>query len=37
MKKHTWSLVLTTQRGFVNMVVAAPAPEAAIILDPIER
>jgi len=28
---------LTTQRGFVNMVVAAPAPEAAITLAPMGR
>lgn len=33
---HTWSLVFTTQRGFVAMVVAAPAPQAAIMLAPIE-
>jgi len=28
---------LTTQSGFVNKVVAAPAPAAATILDPTER
>ena len=32
----TWNLVLTTQRGFVAMVVAAPAPDAAIMLAPID-
>lgn len=36
-ERHTWSLVFTTQIGFVKMVVAAPAPEAAAILAPIER
>lgn len=30
----TWSLVLTTHSGFVAIAVAAPAPEAAIILAP---
>jgi len=37
LNKRTWSLVFTTQRGFVKIVVAAPAPEAAIMLAPIER
>lgn len=33
--RHTWSLVLTSQSGFVVTVVAAPAPEVVIILAPI--
>lgn len=30
-QKLTWSLVLTTHNGFVDIDVAAPAPAAAII------
>ena len=32
--KLTWSLVLTTHNGFVEIAVAAPAPAAATMLAP---
>lgn len=35
-REATWSLVLTTHKGFVTMVVVAPAAEAATILAPID-
>lgn len=31
----TWSLVLTTHNGFVDIAVATPAPAAAIIFSPV--
>lgn len=34
--KHTCSLVLTTHSGFVTIVVATPAPEAATMFAPTE-
>jgi hypothetical protein len=33
---HTWNLVLTTQSGFVTVVVAAPAHDAATTFAPKE-